>query len=49
MNKEELLEAIVKLLHEDSYSLSRDMYKELLNEVIDSCKDSLNAMEEEDQ
>lgn len=49
MTKEEIYEAVQKLLFQDSGDLSRDEFSDLLNEVIDDCKTSLNALEEDEE
>jgi hypothetical protein len=49
MNKDEILEAVKKLLFEESGEIDREEYKEMLTDVIGSCEDMLNAMDEEDE
>lgn len=48
MTKEEIHTEVSRLLFEDSSELSRDEYRDLLEDVIDDCKTSIRAMNEED-
>lgn len=47
MTQEEILKEVQKLLFEDSRELSRADYRDLLEDVIENCNSSLNAMDED--
>lgn len=49
MTKQEIYDEVQKLLFQDSGELSRDEFSELLNDVIDDCKASLNALEVDEE
>jgi hypothetical protein len=45
MDKDKILEAVKKMLFEDSSDLSREDYRELLEEIESECRDALNALD----
>lgn len=49
MTKDEIYDEVQKLLFQDSGELSREDFAELLRDVIDDCKTSLNALEEDSE
>lgn len=49
MTREEIYTEVQKMLFEDSGELSREDFRELLEDVISDCKISLNALDEEEE
>lgn len=48
MTKQELYDEINKLIFAESGEISRDEYRELLEEIISDCQLSLDALDEDD-
>lgn len=47
MSQQELHEAAQKILFEQSGNLSREEYRELLEDIISDCRAALNALDED--
>lgn len=48
MSKDDLYEAITKLIFEESASLSREEYRNLLAEVASDCEIALRALDDDE-
>jgi hypothetical protein len=49
MDKDQLHEAAQKILFEQSGNLSREEYRELLEDIISDCRAALNALDEDQE
>lgn len=47
MDKDQLHEAAQKILFEESAPLSREEYRDLLEEIISDCRAALDALDED--